>query len=227
MKKALPIIVILILLALLGVGGYFLMNRSKTPAATTSNETQMVETKQETGMMQKRSTFRDLLGLKQNLTCTYSDPQSQSVGTMYMSGEDVRTDFDVTTPEGTSVVSHMITDGVDVYIWTDGQTLGYKQTLLEIEDGGQEANEETSSESKVVDVNQEVDYECGNWTVDNSKFALPSGVEFKDFSSMMQDAMEQSGMMEDESVNEETDPCSACDLLQGETKTQCLQALGC
>lgn len=228
MNKKLPIIVgAVLVIVLLGAGVFFFMRKPKAPAMTTTGEE--VQTQQQTGSMKKRSSLRDLMGLGQNLTCTYSDAQGKSVGTMYVSGADVRSDFDVTTPEGDNLVSHMITDGTTVYIWTDGQAVGFKQTLTAMEDSSGETTEE-SGETQTVNVDEEVDFDCNNWTVDRSKFDLPTGVEFSDFSTMMQDAMQKAATenTEDETqTTTQTDPCSACDALQGDTKTQCLQALGC
>ena len=210
----------LVALLVVGVGAYFLMSKSNKPATSTSNG--IPDSKTMTNAIKKKSSLRDLLGMGKNLTCSYSDLEGNGAGVMYMSGEDIRTDFEMTLPEQGRMTSHMITDGEFVYIWSDGQTTGYKQAITDM-DGDVDGDESETEDGDVVDFDQEVDVDCNNWKVDRSLFELPEGVEFSDFSEMMKDVVVESGS----TGSTDTDPCSACEMLQGDTKTQCLQALGC
>lgn len=182
-------------LALMGIGGgvyWYTSMRIQTasPTQTTSAA--------EPTAKQTRS-LRDLLTLGAAQRCT------NPAGTVYISGGKMRGDFGTT---------HMITDNGTSYMWTDGQTKGFKMSL----DSSAQAN--VTPQPGQVNVDEKTDYDCGAWTVDTSVFSLPAGVQFTDFSSIM--VVPSAGVS-----GAPSDKCAACASLSGETKTQCLIALGC
>ena len=73
--------------------------------------------------------------------------------------------------------------------------------------------------SSIKDEN--IDYNCKPWIVDNSFFTPPSNIEFVDLS--------QEVLQIEETVEQvEEAQCSACDQLPaGQGKEECRQSLGC
>lgn len=151
-----------VLLLVLGVGGYFFLNKKtsvSTPAQTqTSGPTSL----------------KDLLAANLPQKCTFPE------GTVYISGGKFRGDFS-SDVSGKAVVSHMISDSKTSYIWTDDQKQGFKMTISdEVKAEGQ-----TEVDKNGVDVNAKLDYKCSTWLPDSSLFNTPSGVEFTDFSALI------------------------------------------
>lgn len=174
MNKAL--LVGLGLLVLVGVGGYLILSQRSTsslPQETTSS--------QSTPLAMEKKSLRDLMSIGQSQQCTFTDPESGSLGTMYIGTGDTRGDF-VSEANGQTVNSHIISDDTSVYFWTDGQTQGYRASFDAMESvaGG-------TGVQKTVDVNKQVDYSCAPWVIDSAMFEMPAAVTFSDFSAMMED----------------------------------------
>lgn len=163
----------------------------------------------------------DLLQRQQNLTCTfsYADPEgNQSNGVIYISndGDRLRGDFQLTNSEGT-MESHMIQKNGFSYVWSSAFDQGYK-TKIDADQNYQDDLPEDQSDS--FDFNQEYEYSCQPWTIDATKFQEPADVDFIDLSAEF-DQMIQS------SQEVQTIKCQACDTLEGDNKTACLEAMGC
>lgn len=216
MSKAVLAVVIAVMIAVAGIAGYLTLNRSNT---TSPNATR--NTSEESSQHDEAHSLRELLGLGTNLECTFSDQETGSNGTVYVGGESqMRGDF-TSVADTQTVNGHIMVDGDNMYLWTDGETQGFKASLS--------ASQELAEQSIGIgafDVNKDVDYECHNWAPDNSKFTLPSNVEFQDFSAMMEsmgEMMEQSGDGKTGDINQ----CAICDSLPAEAQAQCKQALDC
>lgn len=207
-KKVIMIGGAVVLVLVLLVGGFLLM---KKPAVTTSeNQTETSEMVSPTG---QPSSLRALLSSSVSQTCQYTDPASGTVSKVSISGGKMRGDF-TTQVEGTTTQGHMYTDGKDMYFWTDGSTTGFKSSLETT------VNPTGTTSAQSVDLDQNYDYNCSPALVDASLFVLPTGVKFTDFGVMLVPSI--SGSPESSDTK-----CSACDSLTGDTKVQCLQALGC
>lgn len=206
MKKVLPVIVIVVLL-LLGLG-FFFITRNSPPASAPSESTPEANQKP-TGATSQKQSLRSLLGLGTSQMCEFTDDASSSSGKVYVSAGKMRGDF-ATIVNGEVASSHMYSDGQTIYLWMEGSEMGYKNPIASVE--ATEVNPTGTTSQANFDINEQVDYRCQAWSADDSMFQLPSGVQFKDLSSMMQD----SGV-----------DCSACDALSGDPKTQCRTALGC
>jgi len=170
-------------LLLLGVGGYFFMNKKSSAPTFVSAPTSL----------------KDLLAANLPQKCTFPE------GTVYISGGKFRGDF---APN-----SHMISDSKTSYIWTDDQKQGFKMTI----DASTEADVQTEAPDGAVDVNEKLDYKCSTWLPDASVFALPSGVDFTDFSALTTPSASGGNSVQ----------CTACASLTGDDKTQCLAVLNC
>jgi hypothetical protein len=190
------------------VVGAIVIFSSKKPKSPTLQTNQPVPTVVSTTTT-KNSSLRELFaaGLAQKCTYTTSGTQS-STGTIYIGSGKMRGDFTVNAPEK-QTVSHMIVDGTTSYIWMEGESKGFKMTFdPKAQPTGTPAN------SQSVNPDQKVDYSCSVWSPDSTLFAVPTSVQFSDFSSMV-------------APKAPADKCAACSYLTGDEKTQCLSALNC
>lgn len=198
-----------LLLAIGGIGGYMAWN-SRTQVNEEQNTTPTPVPNTETSAQKK---FRDLLTLGSTQKCTFSSEDPKFSGTVYMNAGKVRGDYTLEA-EGATLQSHMIVENnTTLYMWQEGQKTGLKMTF--------DATAESNSASETTPAGQDtldnpVSYECSPWTADASLFVPPSTVSF---SSMGDIVLPQNGNA--------PDTCSACDALEGNDKTKCLQVLKC
>src|SRR5690606_25595437 len=98
-----------------------------------------------------------------------------SKGTVYITGPKIRGDFtsSVEVPGLVSmdVTSHMISDGEFIHTWTSLSNEGYKNAVS--------SKTEANTETGAVSFDQNLNYKCNPWNVDESKFLLPSDITFK------------------------------------------------
>ena len=118
-----------------------------------------------------------LMAMSTSQECTFNAPDSNGVA--YIANNQMRGDFNISDSE-VNVVSHTIVKDNKMYVWTDGQAQGF---VMEIPEAEAEAN--TSAQTQ-VDLDEEIDYDCKSWRVDNSKFQTPTGVQFSDMSAYLQ-----------------------------------------
>jgi len=227
------IVVIVVVLLLVIAGAYHFMHHADSmmhpmQAGEGANPQSQAST-------QKKSLF-DFFSMAGSQKCTFSDSTSKSAGTVYVSSGKMRGDFQETNDStGKTEQTHMINDGTYVYMWTDGQTNGYKMSDQVVKQEEAQPTEAPSSEggnpqpSQGVDMHQQANYSCGGWSADSSFFTPPSNVTFTDYSSMMQGAstgtMTHTGSAPMQGTSAE---CAECDKAPvGTARTQCLSALHC
>src|SRR3989344_4779890 len=196
------VIIVVAVVAFLVMGNKASQTPSETPTAVESETDQT-----------NANTIRGLLGLGKNVTCTFEntdDTGNTSSGTIYVAGDKMRGDFNNSGPAG-AFEGHMIRDGEYAYSWSTLVPQGTK-FKLDQEDAGEK-------DEKNVDLDKQVDMYCQSWSVDNSKFSLPDGIEFQDISKAVKQIEEQS---EDAQQLQQ----SACDqITDPQAKAACLQAL--
>lgn len=219
------IIGIVAALAVVGGGTYVAMNPEIV--ANLSGSAQVEEnTNTEHEGASVGSTFAQLLGLNQNVVCTFSRDDGKgnaSSGTVYMTagGAKIRGDFTVTSPIQTN--GYFIrTDGYN-YMWSDAMPQGVKSKVI---------NEaELMSDAEAASVDPDTKFACQAWAVDSSKFTLPSGIEFMEVTASAN--VDASVTAPGASVNAsgsasvKAQQCAACGSLPAGAKEQCLAALSC
>jgi len=135
----------------------------------------------------------------------------------------MRGDYTSTRDGKTSTMHTLFMDNF-VYMWTDGEKKGFK---MEFDPNSPQPTSEGTvgqvSPQEQVDLDKKVDIDCSRWSVDQSLFKLPDGVEFTDFSAMIP----ATPQVQVEDAPSQTDKCSVCSSLPSDSKTQCLEALGC
>ncbi len=123
--------------------------------------------------------MQDLITRGGNYKCTFDEQNdvSHSTGTVFISDKNIRGDFDTSVKvlsSDTTISSHMISDGEFIYTWSALMPSGVKLAV----DNNVSSTASTTAQS--FDYNQKLDYNCVAWTVDQSKFTLPTEVEFKE-----------------------------------------------
>jgi hypothetical protein len=212
--------------AVVGGGTYLVMNN--TASVETGEETQVENETEATG--KDSGSLRALLALRESVMCTFSSvvegTGATTAGTVYASNGKMSGDFTI-VQDGTTFDSHMIIDGESMYSWTTTAqgTFAYKFNLADL-------NGETSVSSNgqsAVSIDNPVNYECSPWNEDESKFTVPSTINFPDTSSLMNAVP---GASLDTSagagVNGSVSQCGMCAQIPDvNAKAQCLAALSC
>lgn len=168
-------------------------------------------------MMTSRMSMNDLLAKGGSQTCVFASPEgeTESSGIVYLAGGKMRGDF-VSKSGGQTIESHMITDGQMAHVWSNMMTQGMKIDFSAIS-----SNEDGDRPDTGFDANEEVDYRCTNWSPDQSKFNLPSGVTFVDLNATLQAGFGAgSGTAA---------ACAQCDAISSDatSQAQCRAALSC
>ncbi len=202
-KKAL-ISIVVAALVVLGVGGYLLLQNKSASKPAVIAKPQAVPT------VSPEKSLRELLSMGQAQQCTFTEASTS--GTVYIGDSKMRGDF-ATTQEGKAIASHVIMSGKSMNLWMDGAKTGFMMTIDPEEEKAEAKNQQN------IDLDKKGSYKCNAWTVDATKFMLPTNVTFSDLSKMMKPAKTATGSG--------TNACAACDVLTGDEKTQCKSALKC
>ncbi len=203
-------LIIAVVLLVAAAGGYYLVtnNQSSSPAMVGNDDgPNQPETAENTFTGKKgMGSLMGLMGFGQNTMCTFSYVDSStgqtSSGEFYYDGGNQKFRVDSSTQaDGAVYVTHMINDGDFAYVWSEGEEENFAMKMSADMSGDANTQDYDSSEpNKPVSMDQEVEYDCNSWRVDNSMFIPPSSIEFMDMASMMQAAME--GMPEGFSLPE-------------------------
>lgn len=138
-------------------------------------DSQEVAQPQEAGTFS--GSFEDLARRGGDWKCTFSmDTQmGASRGTVYVSGEKIRGDFESEAPIVGKVESHMIADKTHTYTWTSMMPQGFK---IKRTDGGGLMNESAKTSDTMVDANMKMSYDCNPEKAAESMFVVPSTITF-------------------------------------------------
>jgi hypothetical protein len=166
---------------------------------------------------QAQGTLKALLTAGKPQTCTF-DNNKGSTGTVYVANEKMAGDF-TTTTQGNTVTAHMVIDGGYSYLWTGMTKMGIKISMAEAEKA--EAN---ASTNQSVGLNEPVSYSCKDWSVDATKFTLPTDITFSTFNLPKAAAPKAAGASAGSAVNP---ACSACDSLPAAAQGPCRTQLNC
>ncbi len=158
----------------------------------------------------------DIVKLGKDITCTYTDTATKLAGTIYVSGQKVRSDF-TTTVQGRSLEAHTYMDGEWAYMWSPILTQGTKMNVTDLKSTATATDAETKMAKDKL--NQNFVYHCQPWTVDQTMFDLPKDITFTDATGSIK-ALQQ--------TDKTKGMCSACDYIQeAAKKAECLKALNC
>lgn len=204
-------------LLLVLVVALFIFNSRKSLSPVSQLEKGLNQSSNSAGGKRKVS-LRSLLSGDRSLSCDVSvaAPENGTMtGKIYISGQKMRGDF-VAKVEGREVQSYTVSDGSYSYNWSSLTSQGVKVRTDKTASSG--------SKNEGADLDREMDVDCQEWSADNSKFEIPSAIQFIEAGSS------QSGGVTPVLPNTSgstPDPNSVCDnLTNTEAKAACKAALG-
>ncbi|MEA2007227.1 MAG: hypothetical protein U9O20_03665 [Patescibacteria group bacterium] len=166
-------------------------------------------------------TMTDLLARGKSMKCTYTqevEGEGTSDGIVYMA--DKNSLVEMTTNADTGRVGKMyalITDEWH-YSWVEGSSSGFKMTV-------EAAEMDEKMKNSVSEMTNEIDFECKKWKKDNSKFEIPSNVNFQDMSEMMEGLEIPSQEEMEADANKAI--CDACKNVPADLQAECLDGVVC
>ncbi|HUD09501.1 MAG TPA: hypothetical protein VMR77_01705 [Patescibacteria group bacterium] len=218
MKNVGIAIAAIIIILIVAVGGVFFLKYSKTSTMpkqiTTPTSTQTSKTNSVTG------TILGLIAGGKTVSCAIAYPDNKGTGTVFVADKKFAGDFNMKDAQGKETTAHIISDGTYIYIWSSAMpTGGIKMSLEAAKSAATNAQNNQS-----VNINQNVDMKCGQWTVDNSKFTVPATIKFTDMSKFFPQ-WQPTTVTPSTGTGAQTGT-SPCDQVPaGPAKTACLNAL--
>lgn len=183
-----PILIVIVVAAAAAVGGGVYYNNQSQKAkvkvdlqATTTMDINGNATSSARSGGRNLGSIRSLLTLGSNSKCTISAATVDGTisGIVYVSGSSMRGDFSSSMSGSGNVESHMIRNQNDVFVWSGSQ--GAKMNVSSMASGQAAAGNDGQ-----VSLDQNVEYACESWVKDESRFSVPTSVEFIDISAAIQ-----------------------------------------
>jgi len=176
-------------------------------------------------MQSSKGSLKSLLTSSQSLQCTFStqDENNPVKGTVYVSNGKMRGDFQTGVMEKI-INSHLIVDDNFSYFWTDESKRGIKMENNPL-DSTSSAIQPTN---QGLDVNQNYNLVCDNWTADKTLLTIPTDVTFSSFNIP---TLKPSTAVGSDSASQHTGSDSNCNVCNsipaGEARDTCLNQFNC
>lgn len=201
---------------ILGAGFVYLFDKAKP--ATQPNST--VATQITPAKSSVAGTVADIFKTSKDEKCTFDSKTSDSEtkGTIYATQNKDYGTFALTS-SGKTTTNYVIRNANSFYIWGGSLPTGIKMTMS-VDDLAK--NISSSQYSGSFNANQKVDYNCTNWTVDESLFTPPANIKFTNFGGVAL----PSGANSTQTANPSSQ-CSICASLTGQAKSACLSSFHC
>lgn len=220
-------ILVIITLILAGAGVTWFKNSASLKTDQPALEATTSPAAQASVSSDTRMALKDLFSSSKSQKCTFSDTNSGSSGTIYMSDGQMRGDF-TSVSQGQTVMSHLIVINNTSYVWTDASDQGVKMSYEKVTQlTSSTASAQTSGTTMPISLDQKVSYECSAWTKDPALLTLPTTVKFNDFSSLIPQIKASGNAGGGANADIKSDACQACDQLSGDPREQCRKALSC
>lgn len=163
-------------LIIIGMLGYILYGKTQTtnPNSIPSNN----KISSNASQNQLQTSIKDLFAGGQNRKCVFNVKGSgtgSTTGTVYVNANNAAGEFVMTT-NGKDSKINLIKNNDTFYIWGDALPTGIKMTSS-VDDM---VSKMQQSQYGALNPNEKVNYNCSNWTVDQSMFKIPSSVKFID-----------------------------------------------
>lgn len=177
MKKILPVLVVLLLL---GIGGYFFMNSKGTLPKTLVN----------TGTSNVFESIQDALSKSLSLKCVYKDEQGIQT-TTYIKGGAVRVDMEGI--KDNEQPGSIILKDKKMYMWNEASKTGFTYTITEPEvtPGTDQSPTVDNKDASVLAGIEKYKDSCKTEVVADSFFVPPADVKFQDMSAFTENLMKQ------------------------------------
>jgi len=208
MKNNLRIIIaVIILIFIVAIGGILFMKYSKAPTQPQTINTQSTKTGNNNSTT---ASILSLLSGGKNVSCSITYPNNQGAGIVFVSDKKFAGEFTMKEASGREIIGHSVSDGIYVYVWSSAMPTGIKISFADAKSTVQNAQA-----NQGIDINQKVGLKCSPWLPDNSKFIIPSNIEFKDMSQLLKQVQPQTGIG--------NSPCNQ--IPAGPAKTACLNTM--
>lgn len=164
----------LVILGAVLVGGYFIISGKKADNMEavkneTANEDQVADTSG------KKMAFSEFIKTGGSYKCDVKQSMSdfENSGTVYINETNIRGDFS-TVAEGRTINTTFISRDGYSYTWSSAlPDMGFKMKIKT------DASASADSENYSWNAEQIGDYNCEAWVGDESKFAIPTNINFK------------------------------------------------
>lgn len=167
-------------------GGLWYVNSRSEDSQNTNQAASSITPQTTTGDANKPKTIADFLAASQTQKCTFSykEGTSDASGTMYFaSGRKMSGDFKTVT-DGKPTDGNMIIANNTQYFWTPNTNKGVKIELTTVGSNSDDQASGAESASQGLDLDKNYDFNCSSWTLDESKFTVPTNVDFIDLSNI-------------------------------------------
>lgn len=175
--------IVVLVLALVGGGAFFALSGSD------DTETSQSTTPESNS---RRSSINGLLGLGQQLTCTYEYMDANgnaSSGEAVIDGERMRGSFKVTSGDETET-SELLRDGETQYVWNDETKEGYQVAISVQQTDVDDPTPDSNETAQGPDQDEQYDFDCQDWSVDETEFEVPGDVNFIDYTAQLEQSLE-------------------------------------
>ncbi|MEK9196137.1 MAG: hypothetical protein AAB914_02095 [Patescibacteria group bacterium] len=184
MLKNKKLIIAIIAIVVIVLAGVIFLVVGKDSSTNTSSQDPVSSKKAEPNNQTTKGSLSSLAVGKKAQECTmnYSGPSGSGTGAMHSDGNGkARMHIDLKTEKGNVGQTDQIMKEGKAYSWTtsDEQTFGMMMDMSKM-DSQQGQNTATSSGPQP---NQDFDISCKSWKVDESKFAVPTNVNFMDMNN--------------------------------------------
>jgi len=114
-----------------------------------------------------------LTGKNYQCVFTKSDDASKITGTLQITQNELRGDFDLTLNDK-NFASHLIETGDTAYTWTSLEPIGLKSPIIK----SITQNSSPADQAELVGTQDKMDFTCSPWNVDTKVFEIPTGITF-------------------------------------------------
>jgi predicted small lipoprotein YifL len=208
-----------------------------------NNENDLVPATKKTENVQKENesslfsgTIKDLMAKGTSMQCAWSTNNEANKdlgkvsGTIYVSGTKFFQEYFSVQPQVGEVKAYVLNDGEWIYQWSSLSKNGTKMKTAEVEQMAKDVTKNMENgnpngtppndqgpKNEAMDFNNKFDYSCQKWSVDSSKFQLPSDILFQDVSEMLK-ALPKVGKQN------KVNACQMCNSLPAGAKATCLDS---
>jgi hypothetical protein len=227
-KQAIVAIVVGVLILFGAVGAYF-YSKSQT-AKKAATVAVMHDSPTPANEMQQSIT--DIFSSGKTSKCTFdtSGTSGNVNGTVYVSGNDARADFEMSTSNNKTTTTHMVRNGDTFYMWGDSLPVGMKM-VMNINDFASKIQGAQPSGTPSFDPSKKVDIKCVGWTKDATLLTPPTNIKF----TSLQGMVPSGAMMKTTGTPSQaasvtagaTNQCNVCTALTGQAKTACMAQFNC
>lgn len=174
MKNIVPAVIVVLIL--LGIGGYLMMNKKGViPGGTVNNST----TQTTTSGGNVLENIRDALTKSTSFVCQYPDPTGKTKITTYVKNGAIRVKNLASTAQNTG---DAIMKNNKIWIWNETKKEGMTMTMKNTNKDGTQKDQ---MEEAIADMEKYKNY-CKVEMIADSMFTPPIDVKFQDLDAMMQ-----------------------------------------